>query len=607
MMRTTRRLLAGLVAIVLTVSIAAIGTPAYANPVPLETSLAERTNPAVHIITTEYSARVSLRQIKFSRDGQRLILLAALRRRQGELRTARSFIDYVFDRVQRNPTRYLAAAGRNRTQKYRTQYVGSSFIATPDGYLVTARHVVTPDREVNATFARAGAAAIADADTRAVLRSFRNFDLSTGAMRRISRSIQIFARAKVKVKRGAPKVSVRLGVASGNGERVAKTRPAEVVYRSQPSLGEDVAVLRIRVDGQLPTIDLAENAPLQGSAVYINAFPAAATYVRNFSKAAKLQPTLSKGTVTAVKSTKGGLPLYQTDANASGGSSGGAAFDDQGKVVGILVSGVADARESYLMPLEAVRTALTRSGATVQPSQTSQLWEKGLADYHAEYYSKALGEFQEVRDLYPAHAYVGRYIADSQSAINQGKDKTPVPVAPAAKAPAWRLPVIIGAGALVLVAALVVTALLLRRRRRAARSAVAGPAAAPAPAYLYNDQSGASVQGQGYGGPVPGQEYGGPVPGQGYGAPAPGQGYSAPAPGQGYGGPFPGGTYGGPAQPMPPNPAWTPDYYGQPGGYPSSYPSGPASQATPPTQAAPPNQPPDQPPYGPYPGNQPSA
>jgi len=560
MIRTGRRLVVGILAAWLALSIAVVSEPAYANPVPLETSLAERTNPAVHIVTTQYDARVSLRQIKFSRDGQRLILLAAIRRAQGELKTQRSFIDYVFDRVQRNPTRYLTATGKNRTRTLRSQYVGSSFIATSDGYLVTARHVVTPDKGVRLAFSRAGAATFGNADSRAVLKTFARYDLSTGAMRKVDRSIQGYARAKVKVKLSGPKVAVKLGVASGSGERVAKSVPAEVVYRSQPSLGEDVAVLRVRVDGQLPVIELAENPPLQGSQVFINSFPAAATYIKDFSKAAKLQPTLSKGTVTAVKSTKGGLPLYQTDANASPGSSGGAAFDEQGKIIGILSSGAVDANgsgvgENYLMPLEAVRTALTRSGAKPQPSQTSLLWEQGLNDYHQDYYTKALGEFQQVRDQYPAHAYVGRYIADSQAAINQGKDKTPPPPVAPPQAKSSRLPIMVAAGAVLLVAALVVTALVLRRRSRAARPALAtGPAPVPPPPYPYGGQPGVQAPGPGYG-----------PPGVGYGQPV---------------------------QPMPPGQptqaAWYPTWYGAP----DSYPNPPGSQGTPPTQPGPPNWPP---------------
>jgi serine protease Do len=520
--RTVAR--AGARAAAATVAATALATgafvlPADAEPITTETKLAEHTNPAVQVITTEYQASIKLGRIEFSKAGQQLILRSYVKYLHGDFGAA-GFVNYIFDRAQRDPAHYFKEAGSKRTQKLSAQFVGSGFIASPDGYVVTARHVVTPDSDVKKMFAQAGAANFAKADATALLKDFAKFDLSTGAMKSIVRTVNGFAQAKVHVDLGKPKVAVRLGVASATGQRVGQNQPAEVVFRSDPALGADVAVLRIRVDGQLPTVPLGSDSPQQGEQVYINAFPAAATYLKDFSKASQLQPTLSKGSITALKNTSGGTPILQTDANAMPGSSGGAAFDENGQVIGMLVAGAIDANgsgagQNYLMPLDVIKDALTRSGANLAPSETTVLYDQALADFHNEYYSKALGEFQQVKALFPAHAYVGGFVTKSQTAINQGKDKTPPPAADSGLGFSFGTPMIVVGIAVLVIIGLGVTILLLVIRRRPAKSSnlgqtglgQAGPGQPGQPG-----QPGPGQLGQGGQPPYPPQSPYGPLP-----------------------------------------------------------------------------------------------
>jgi S1-C subfamily serine protease len=485
--------------------------PAEAAPITTETKLAEHTNPAVQVITTEYQASVKLGRIEFSKAGQQLILRAYVKYLHRDFGAA-GFVNYIFDRAQRDPAHYFKESGAKRSQKLSAQFVGSGFIASPDGYVVTARHVVTPDSDVKKMFAQAGAANFAKADATALLKDFAKFDLSTGAMKSIVRTVNGFAQAKVHVNLGKPKVAVRLGVASATGQRVGQNQPAEVVFRSDPALGADVAVLRIRVDGQLPTVPLGSSSPQQGEEVYINAFPAAATYLKDFSKASQLQPTLSKGSITALKNTSGGTPILQTDANAMPGSSGGAAFDENGQVIGMLVAGAVDANgsgagQNYLMPLDVIKDALTRSGASLAPSETAVIYDQALADFHDEYYSKALGEFQQVKALFPAHAYVGGFITKSQAAINQGQDKTPPPAEDSGFS--FGTPLIVIGIAAVVIIGLGVTVLLLVIRRRPAKLANSGQGG---PGQAGPGQPGQGQLGQGGQPPYPPQQPYGPLP-----------------------------------------------------------------------------------------------
>ena len=153
------------------------------------------------------------------------------------------------------------------------------------------------------------------------------------------RPISKFYAEKLKVRVAAPKVSVILGTASADGSRVGKEYPADVVHRSGSAAGEDVAIVKIHVDGQMPSLALASAAAAQGDTMYLNAFPE----LPDDSEAAALQPTLTDGQITAIKPNRAGLQILQHNAIAGHGASGAPALNEAGEVIGILVSGAVDA------------------------------------------------------------------------------------------------------------------------------------------------------------------------------------------------------------------------------------------------------------------------
>ena len=442
--RTRRLLAAGLIGAVATLTSA---TGAYAEPVNPETFVAERTNPAVQLIVAEYTATVSVRPTNFNNAGGALIDRAFQKANIGELRSASDIVAYVFERIANNPTRYLREVGEARSKNLQTYYSGTAWVADPSGYLVTANHVVTPDAEVQQSFAQQGVKEFATVEANDWIKAFKKYDLSNDAKDYIKAAVSAFYAEKLKVRVAAPKVSVILGTASADGSRVGKAYPADVVHRSGSAVGEDVAIVQIHAEGQLPSLSLASAAAAQGDTMYLNAFPE----LPNDSEAAALQPTLTDGQITAIKPNRAGLQILQHNAIAGHGASGAPGLNEAGEVIGILVSGAVDAEgdslgQNYLMPLDSVRGALARSGATPIPGQTTIVYNQGLDDFYANHYSKALEEFRQVKELFPAHAYVGSYISRAQQAISEGKD---VPIVPPSKA--WLpSPLILVAGAAVL-------------------------------------------------------------------------------------------------------------------------------------------------------------
>lgn len=343
------------------------------------------------------------------------------------------------------------------------------------GYLATARHVVTADGNTKQDFVRRGAAAFAADETKIWKKIYAEYGVSDGTVEVIRKAMTAYATARATVAMSPPKVSVVLGVASADGSRTGKRQPAEVVYRSNPELHADIALLRIRGLTQLPTVSLAEGSLPQGAPVYLNCFPA----LPDRSEAALLTPTMTDGRVTALKPNEGGIVEMQTDAQASPGCSGGAGLNQEGNVVGVLVSGAVDGKgdslgQFYLMPVDLVREALQSRNIPVAVSLTTQEYDQALAAYSRDYYTQALGRFTQVRSLYPPHPYVTKYISDSQTKISQGKDRTPPPEKPTglfARLPTWAPA---GAAALAGVG-LVAGGLLLVGHRRRARTAPPAP------------------------------------------------------------------------------------------------------------------------------------
>jgi serine protease Do len=469
-------------AVLLTAPFAA---PATAETLAPETMLAERTNPAMHLVTTDYTATVAMKTTDWSADGNRL-----RKRVLDELAATGGSYSYddvlqvTFAAAASDPERYFKGIGPERTKELTRGGSGSGFVVNGDGYLITARHVVTDDGKVKADFKRDGAAAF----TKDELKGWKKFyaendiQLSDATVDAIRGAMAAYTSTKVKVKMSAPKVSVILGVASADGSRTGKIKPAEVVYRSNPALEADIALLRIRGQAAMPTVSLASKSLPQGAQVYINCFPA----LPDRSEAALLTPTMTDGRITSLKPNAGDIEMMQTDAQASEGCSGGAAMDKSGNVVGVLVSGAVNGEgqslgQFYLMPVDIVREALQARNIPADVSLTTIRYDQALADYSQSWCTLALEKFQEVKSLYPPHPYVSRYISDCQTMISRGESKVPPP--PVKDGPSLgQLPGWVPILAAAIASAAVMGAVLLLLKVRSGRRAATPPALSEQPA-----------------------------------------------------------------------------------------------------------------------------
>lgn len=191
----------------------------------------------------------------------------------------------------------------------------------------------------------------------------------------------------------------------------------------------DVAILKIDAQNT-PFVSRSSEHITQNQQVSLFGFPGDAE--NSLIDNTTLGVSVTNGTISSIRDAAGGSSkLYQTDADASRGNSGGPAVDEFGNVFGLLTyrfstGDTTDAAKSYIRDYaDLEKLARSQSITFSGDSKTQAAWASGLDNYAKRYYSAALKEFESVKSLYPSHRLVDTYIAQSKQAIDAGRDQSP--------------------------------------------------------------------------------------------------------------------------------------------------------------------------------------
>lgn len=197
----------------------------------------------------------------------------------------------------------------------------------------------------------------------------------------------------------------------------------------------DVAL--IKIDGsnypvtRLGSIDEA----MQGSNLNILGFPGAANS-NGLVNSTQGVATLTSGKVSSTKNAAGnGDKLIETDTVIGHGNSGSPAILDNGDVVGIAtytINGAttSDATFNYVRDIADLKNLAAKSNVNfVTTSKTQIAWQKGIDLFNKAHYSGSIKYFNLVKNEYPAHPTVDKFIADANAQINAGRDIKDFPVA----------------------------------------------------------------------------------------------------------------------------------------------------------------------------------
>lgn len=188
----------------------------------------------------------------------------------------------------------------------------------------------------------------------------------------------------------------------------------------------DVALLKIDVKNA-PFIPTTNTGIVQSQNILVLGFPGDAE--NQLVDNSTLDVSATTGSVSAIKTAAGNSGrLYQSDADASHGNSGGPAITDDGYAFGLLTyrySGdeEGNAAKSYIRDVADLQQLAKDHKVTFAATGTTQqTWSRALDLYATQHYSAALKEFRAVKDAYPAHRLADMYIANARQAIKDGKD-----------------------------------------------------------------------------------------------------------------------------------------------------------------------------------------
>ena len=187
----------------------------------------------------------------------------------------------------------------------------------------------------------------------------------------------------------------------------------------------DVAILKISGDNY-PVVRLGDiNLLTRGTSLTVIGYPLGADNQLTDNKT--LMASTTTGLVSAVRhSNDGQYKIVQSDAVISGGNSGGPALDEQGRVFGIatyVYRAAEGAMYSYMRDVQDLVGLASRSGIDFDhDSETQRVWEDALDNFYSAHYTKAIKQFDKVKELYPAHTLADQYIHLAEDRINNGQE-----------------------------------------------------------------------------------------------------------------------------------------------------------------------------------------
>lgn len=208
----------------------------------------------------------------------------------------------------------------------------------------------------------------------------------------------------------------------GYSEKVVKAElkgvdfnPDDLKSETGQFTASDVALLKVEGSNYPVTLLGSVDGLVSGAGLTVIGFPGIAENISDQNAPSKA--TATKGVVSAVRDDRGnGKKIIQSDVTISGGNSGGPAFDDSGKVVGLATYTLKDPNGgsgtvSLMRDVADLEALVNKSKVKIkQESETQEEWDEGLNDFLGAHYTKAIKHFNKVLAEYPPHVLAQEYI-----------------------------------------------------------------------------------------------------------------------------------------------------------------------------------------------------
>lgn len=272
---------------------------------------------------------------------------------------------------------------------------GTGWFIAPSGWLVTNAHVIASTQRPSRSLVRERTAqAIREACG----------DTATGATARAALEPSLTVLLPNGMKLLATVVKYTLPV---SGEEVS---------------GQDLALLHLEAS-DMPTLQLGDSSALQiGDRIHIIGFPSVVLGHELLNATAKMEASITSGSVSGLRRDRANQPVIQTDASAAPGNSGGPALNEDGAVVGVLTfvapgdDGERAAVQGFNFVIPATAVAKFLEGTPVPRGERGRFdaaWEAGLHHYFLGNPRRAHTYLVEANRLLPDLPDVRRVVADN--------------------------------------------------------------------------------------------------------------------------------------------------------------------------------------------------
>ncbi|MGI6424176.1 MAG: S1C family serine protease [Tepidanaerobacteraceae bacterium] len=399
--------------------------------------IADVNKPGVVMLQTIYSGTVVIPEFTVTEMTMNHIYDKVLDRvLSGEVAyDERAIYSEILMMLFEKPVEYFTPTGTSLTVDAQVGAMGTGFVVTPDGYIVTNAHVVaTPEEDLKNTFLQFGLSEMLNQSVHDLLALNESgyITVTEEMLMNIQYSIAQFYLNHMKIENLQTSVYAALGVNIPGLQNIQKSYTCDIKKVGEPAPGKDVAVLKIEGNDNLMTVSLGDDTDIQtGDTVFVIGYPAAATFNPALAAESAIESTMTSGLISAIKTMPGGWKVFQMDAAISGGNSGGPVFNNKGEVIGIATFGSVDFETggsvqgmNFAIPVSIAKQFLNEVNVTPTESNLTALYKEGLELYGKQKFKKAYEKFSAVNDLNPGYPYIQEYISKTRTAINEGRDKS---------------------------------------------------------------------------------------------------------------------------------------------------------------------------------------
>lgn len=427
--------------------------------------IAERNKPGTVMIQATFKGTVSAIQPVFDEEAAKALALEVKQELENQGKFTMDLFWNIYLRTFcANIDKYMMKGTEMIHKNLDITMVGSGFIITPDGYVITNAHVVDEnDEETKRSFAEQAFQGILEKDVADLEESMGRKMTEDESKALIDADSWYFSQT-MQVSDIKKEFSVVFGITGANGKIVPMVIPAKIIAQGNPIPGKDVAILKMTEKHTYPTIRIGDDQDMRvGDQVYVLGYPAVATFHPLISEESVSEASLTTGLVSAKKNMKDGWEVLQIDAAITHGNSGGPVMNDKGEVIGLATFGSIDQQRkqevqgmNFIVPATIVNEFLEKADIKPDMSDISLAYEEAMNLFDKSRFKKALVKFNEVKDMNGSFPFITKYISDTQRNIDKGLDKEPKDM---------KMYYFIGGGAVLLI---LIVVLAMRRKKKAA-------------------------------------------------------------------------------------------------------------------------------------------